>query len=49
MTSFIQRKMKEMNIDALIKDKAVKVLPYLKRWRAAEVKACIFFVCVFQK
>ena len=32
MSSFIQNKMKEMHIDAPITDKAVSVLPYLKRW-----------------
>jgi hypothetical protein len=35
MSSFIQSKMKEMNIDAPTTDKAVNVLPYLKRWQKA--------------
>lgn len=35
MSSFIQQKMKEMNIDAGITNTAVNVLPQLKRWRKA--------------
>lgn len=33
MTSFIQQKMKELHIHSEVTNKAVNVLPYLKRWR----------------
>ena len=39
MTSFIQQKMKEMNIDAPTTDKAVNMLPYLKRWKQIALTA----------
>ena len=35
MSSFIQQKMKEMHIDNEITNKAVDVLPSLKRWKKA--------------
>lgn len=35
MSSFIQQKMKEMNIDSAITGSAMNVLPYLKRWKKA--------------
>lgn len=34
MQSFIKQKMKEMNIDTSVTDKAVNILPYLKRWKS---------------
>ncbi|HEX5153392.1 MAG TPA: zinc ribbon domain-containing protein [Parafilimonas sp.] len=33
MESFIKQKMEEMNIDAGVTDRAMNVLPYLKRWK----------------
>jgi len=33
MQSFITQKMREMNIDTVVTDNAVKILPFLKRWK----------------